>query len=197
MEEVLKSIKNELTNRNINIDILVLEVLFSKRHLSCSILINGVISNAEISVQKTLKISEYLQQFEGGKNNRMTVTLKGNEVLENFDFSTEYYISCNQGVLNDIILKSNDQVKITVDELKNLLLIAKYAISKTDIKHLINKSCKLYLVIDSLQLVTDISPNQRRSEEKYLFLCSISTEDIGKSKIENLLLQKIEQVYKC
>lgn len=196
MEEVLKSIKNELTNRNINIDILVLEVLFSKRHLSCSILINGEISNAEISVQKTLKISEYLQQFEGGKNNRMTVTLKGNEVLENFDFSPEYYISCNQGVLNDIILKSNDQVKITSDELTNLLLIAKYAISKTDIKHLINKSCKLYLVIDSLQLVTNISPNQLRSEEKYLFLCSISNEDIEKSNIENLLLQKIEQVYK-
>ena len=194
MEEVLKSIKNELASTNV--EILVLEVLFSKEHLSCRILINGEISNAEISVQKTLKISEYLQQFEGGKNNRMTVTLKGNEVLENFDFSPEYYISCNQGVLNDIILKSNDQVKITVDELKNLLLIAKYAISKTDIKHLINKSCKLYLVIDSLQLVTDISPNQRRSEEKYLFLCSISTEDIGKSKIENLLMQKIEQVYK-
>ena len=194
MEEVLKSIKNELASTNV--EILVLEVLFSKEHISCRILINGEISNAEISVQKTLKISEYLQQFEGGKNNRMTVTLKGNEVLENFDFSPEYYISCNQGVLNDIILKSNDQVKITSDELTNLLLIAKYAISKTDIKHLINKSCKLYLVIDSLQLVTNISPNQLRSEEKYLFLCSISNEDIEKSNIENLLLQKIEQVYK-
>jgi predicted ATP-grasp superfamily ATP-dependent carboligase len=196
MEEILKSIKNELSDAYINIDILVLEVLFSKGHISCTILINGNVSNVEISEQKMLKISEYVQQFIEGNNNRMIVTMIGNKVSENFDFSSEYYISSNQGILNDILTKRNDLVKITADELKSLLLIAKYAISKTNIKDLINKSCKLYLAIDSFQLVTDISPNMIRSSGKYLFLCNISTEDIGAANFENLLLQKIDQVYK-
>jgi type IV secretory pathway VirB6-like protein len=196
MEEILKSIKNELSDTYLNIDILVLEVLFSKGHISCSILINGNSSNVEISVQNTLKISEYVQQFIEGNNNRMIVTMIGNEVSENFDFSNDYYISSNQGLLNDIIIKSNNKEKITADELKSLLLVAKYAISKTNIKTLINKNCKLYLAIDSLQLVTDIIPNVIRSSDKYLFLCEISTEDIGNENFENLLFQKIDQVYK-
>jgi hypothetical protein len=196
MEEILRSIKNELSDTYLNIDILVLEVLFSKGHISCSILINGNVRNVEISVQNTLKISEYVQQFIEGNNNRMIVTMIGNEVSENFDFSNDYYISSNQGLLNDIIIKSNNKEKITADELKSLLLAAKYAISKTNIKDLINKKCKLYLAIDSIQLVTDNSPNVIRSSDKYLFLCNISTEDIGAANFENLLLQKIDQVYK-
>jgi hypothetical protein len=201
MEEILRSIKNELSDTYVNIDILVLEVLFSKGHISCSILINGNNSNVEISVQKTLKISEYLQQFIEGNNNnnnnnRMIVTMIGNEVSENFDFSSEYYISSNQGILNDILIKRNDLVKITADELKSLLLVAKYAISKTNTKALINENCKLYLAIDSFQLVTDISPNVIKTSDKYLFLCEISTEDIGAANFESLLLQKIDQVYK-
>ena len=196
MEEILKSIKNELSDTYLNIDILVLEVLFSKGHISCNISINGNSSNVEISVQNTLKISEYVQQFIEGNNNRMIVTMVGNKVSENFDFSSEYYISSNQGILNDILIKRNDLVKITADELKSLLLVAKYAISKTNIKTLINKNCKLYLAIDSFQLVTDISPNVIKSSSNYLFLCEISTEDIGVANFENLLLQKIDQVYK-
>lgn len=196
MEEILKSIKNELSDTYLNIDILVLEVLFSKGHISCNISINGNTSNVEISVQNTLKISEYVQQFIEGNNNRMIVTMIGNEVSENFDFSNDYYISSNLGLLNDILNKSKIKEKIIADELKSLLLVAKYAISKTNIKTLINKNCKLYLAIDSLQLVTDIIPNAIRSSHKYLFLCEISTEDIGNENFENLLLQKIDQVYK-
>lgn len=196
MEEILKSIKNELSDTSPNIDILVLEVLFSKGHISCSILINGNVSNVEISVQKILKISEYVRQFIEGNNNRMIVTMKGNEVSENFDFSNDYYISSNQGILNDILTKRNDLAKITADELKSLLLVAKYAISKTNIKNLINKNCKLYLVIDSFQLVTDISPNIIKRSGNYLFLCEIATEDMRAPNFENLLLQKIDQVYK-
>lgn len=196
MEEILKSIKNELSDAYINIDILVLEVLFSKGHISCTILINGNVSNVEISEQKMLKISEYVQQFIEGNNNRMIVTMIGNKVSENFDFSNDYYISSNLGLLNDILNKSKIKEKIIADELKSLLLVAKYAISKTNIKDLINKKCKLYLAIDSIQLVTDISPNVIRSSDKYLFLCEILTKDIGAADFENLLLQKIDKVYK-
>lgn len=196
MEEILKSIKSELSDTHLNMDILVLEVLFSIGHVSSSILINGNVNNVEISVQNTLKISKYVQQFIEGNNNRMVVTMIGNEVSENFDFSHDYYISSNQGILNDILTKRNDLAKITADELKSLLLVAKYAISKTNIKNLINKNCKLYLAIDSFQLVTDISPNIIKRSRNYLFLCEIATEDMRAPDFENLLLQKIDQVYK-
>ena len=93
MEEIIKSIKDELHGKYLYANTLVLEVLFSKGHISCSILIEGRSSNAEISVQKTLKIAEYVRQFTKENINRMIVTLTGNEVSENFDFSSNIFVT--------------------------------------------------------------------------------------------------------
>ena len=195
MEEIVESIKKELSNTYANIDKLILEVLFSNGHISCSILINDNVSKVEISVEQTLKISEYVQQFIEGNYNKMIVTIIGNEVFEHFDFSKDYYISSNEGLLNDILQKRKKLEQINADELKSFLLVAKYAISKTNINDLISKNCKLYLVIESHQLVTDISPNVIKNSYKYLFLCEISANDIGGKNFKNLLLRKIEAEY--
>ena len=197
MEDLIRIIKNEVSSLDSYIDTLTLIVLFSEGHISCNISVDGKDVNYEIGVEKALKISEYVNKLRQSHNiiNRLTISINQNKVSQNFDFDENYYISVNQGVLNDIIEKRKDNLNIETQELKDLLSIAKYALTKVDIKELVSEECKLYLVIESCQLATDIHPNFIKNNNKYLFLCEIFNNDIHQLNIEVLVLRKIEQTY--
>ena len=198
MEDLIKIIKNEVEGQDGYIDVLTLIVLFSEGHIIYNILVDGKEINYEIGVEKALKISEYVNKFTESHNsiNRLTISINHNKVSRKFDFDEDYYVSINQGLLNAIVEKRKDNLNIETQELKDLLSIAKYALTKVDIKELVSEECKLYLVIESCQLATNIHPNFIKDNNKYLFLCEILNNDILQLNIEGIVLRKIEQTYK-
>lgn len=198
MEDLIKIIKNEVEGRGVYIDTLTFIVLFSEGHISYNILVDGKDINYEIGVEKALKISEYVNKFTKSHNiiNRLTISINQNKVSQKFDFDEDYYISINQGLLNAIVERRKDKLNIEIQELKDLLSIAEFAITKADIKLLASKECKLYLVIESCQLITDIPANFIMNNNKYIFLCKVSSEDIQQSNLEDIVLRKVEQTYK-
>lgn len=198
MEDLIKIIKREVANHYNGIDTLTLVVLFSEGNIRCNILVDGKDIDYEVGVENILKISEYLSMSSEGHNtfNRLIISMNANEIFKKFDFDEDYFISSNQEILNAIVEKIKGNLNIEIQDLKDLLSIAKYAITKVDIKELASKDCKLYLLIESCQLVTDISPNFIKDNDRYLFLCEISKVDIQQSNLESILLRKIKQMYK-
>lgn len=197
MEDLIKNIKTEVAYIYPDSNTITLIVFFSEGHISCNILVDGKDVNFEIGLENTLTISRYIKKSAKRHitDNRFVILISPKGMSKKFDFDEGYYIRSNQGMLNGIIKKRKSNLKIENQELEDLLNVAKYALTKVKIKELVTVECRLYLVIESCQLITNILPNQVRNIDEYLFLCNITSEDIQQSNLNEIIVQKIEQVY--
>ncbi|MCD8431276.1 hypothetical protein LNJ05_00660 [Tenacibaculum finnmarkense genomovar ulcerans] len=195
MEDLIKTIKSEIVALSKNTDTIKLIVLFSEGHTSFVTLVDNKEVDYEIGIETVLKINEYISNYRDDKN-RLVITINKDKITETFDFDENYYILSNQGLLNLIIEKRKENSKIENEELIDLLSVAEYAITKTAIEKVILEECKLYLSIESCQLLTDILPNFIYNMDKYLFLCEISSDEIHESNLNEIIIQKIKNLYK-
>lgn len=196
MEDLIRVIKKKYITHNSKFNEIIIEVLFSSGHLSYTVLADGVIKDLDLGLKITLDISKFVAPYIKESTNKMILTINNIEETLKFEFSEEYYISSKQELLFTLKEKIQDSVAIKNEELRDLLLIAKYAVNKVNLKELLTSECKLYLTIQNLQLVTDILPNFIMNKNKFLLLCQISEKDVGAANLGDLVLRKIDELNK-
>lgn len=199
MKNLIKKIRTELANNNFNK--LSLRILFSEGHIKCVVLIDDEIVDYELSVDDALFISDTISCRKKDydlMDNQLLISIEDGCFSEQFGFNENFYMTTHCSLLNKLKNISMDSSGIERNEFSELLDVAKYAISKIDLKEMLSAlqdKCNLYIAIENCSILSDIKPNEINAN-KYLFLCEVLKEDIQCMDLVKIIVRKIEEHYR-